>query len=131
MNDNEIRKLFDYIESRSHKDGVITREDILESIGPDLNNDGKVTNDLLYRKKTNVTSKYTGRETSCYEYSIDPNMNGFTPYLVLIDNVEKHVSERDLILNYENNLWLANFKDELKDDEITFEEFKKVINTPW
>ena len=58
MNDIEIRTLFDYIESRSHKDGVITIEDIKESIAPDLDNDGKITDKKLYRKSILTKSKY-------------------------------------------------------------------------
>jgi hypothetical protein len=131
MNDSEIRKLFDYIESRSHKDGVITIEDIKESIGPDLDNDGKVTDKKLYRKSSLVKSKYTGRDIVCYEYATDTR-EGFLPYMV--DG--KHVSERDLVLISDLNQWLSNFTDEIKidgvtkeDKEITFDEFKKVITT--
>ena len=130
MNDNEIKRLFDYIESRSHKDGVITIEDIKESIGPDLDNDGKVTDKKLYRKSVATKSKYTGRNIVCYEYSTENNKNGFNPYIV--DG--NHISERELSLKSGLNMWLLNFKDEIKidgveknDREITFEEFKKVL----
>ena len=132
MNDNEIKSLFDYIESRSHKDGVITIEDIKESIGPDLDNDGKVTDKKLYRKSVVTKSKYTGRDIVCYEYTTETPIVGFNPYIV--DG--NHVSERDLVLNNGLNTWLLNFKDEIKingvdknDREITFEEFKKVLKT--
>jgi hypothetical protein len=144
MNDNEIKRLFDYIESRSHKDGVITIEDIKESIGPDLDNDGKVTDKKLYRKITITNSKYTGREIKVYEYTTVPPPNTTVPpppntpkfEAYVIDGV--HVSERDLVLQSELNRWLLNFKDEIKEDgvtkedkEITFEEFKKVIKSPY
>ena len=139
MNDNEIKRLFDYIESRSHKDGVITIEDIKESIGPDLDNDGKVTDKKLYRKMTTTNSKYTGRSINVYEYTtVRPDClnrpDCFKAYEV--DGI--HVSERDLVLQSEVNKWLLNFKDEIKEDgvtkedkEITFEEFKKVIKSPY
>ena len=132
MNDIEIRTLFDYIESRSHKDGVITIEDIKESIAPDLDNDGKITDKKLYRKSILTKSKYTGRDIVCYEYTTESTKNGFNPYIV--DG--KHISERNLASQSELNKWLLNFKDEIKidgvtkeDREITFEEFKKVIKT--
>jgi hypothetical protein len=87
-------ELFDYLENVSKQDNVITIrefENWYKKLGPDLNGDGKVDTELLYRRQRSIVSQYTGRPLTIWDYKTTPCI-GYEPYR--INGIQ--VSECDL-----------------------------------
>ena len=141
MNYTEIKTLFNFIESQSCKDNVITKQDLYNAVGVDLDKDHKISDLPLYRKKTVMNSKYTKNKVTCYEYTTEENTNGYEKYVLRVcvkldckcendnecEKEEVQATEKQ-ITDKTNDKWIQSFSDEFEDDdEITFDEFKNHI----
>jgi len=132
MKEAEIKNLFAAIEESSEKDNLITLQDIRNYVGIDLDNDGQVSNLLLYRKKTQGPSVVDqNKMITYYEYSssfsneTEAEEAGYEKYMV--NGVQQ---TENTLTNITNNAWKVAFEKALhEDDAITYEEFREHLLT--
>lgn len=120
------KNLFDTIESLSHKDGVITKSDILEFCNIDLDNDGETSTKPLYRTKIHTISRFTHNPIVIYKYStLIDTKHIWEPYIIVNNETgKKEIATEEKLTGNTNREWLTNFSEELEDKEITFDEFQ-------
>ena len=129
MKEEDIQKLFSAIEESSEKDNLITKDDILNYVGIDLDGDGQVSNLPLYRKQVQEPSKVCPTKMiTYYKYRNDEAAlaEGYEAYVV--DGI--HQTEQ-LLTDITNTAWVDAFVEELDDEEITYEEFREYLLKPF
>tara|TARA_Y100001970_G_scaffold259962_1_gene341520 strand:- start:957 stop:1373 length:417 start_codon:yes stop_codon:yes gene_type:complete len=133
MKETEIKLLFAAIEESSKKDNVITLQDIRNYVGVDLDNDGVVSDFMLYRKltqgpsiadPTKIITYYT--YSSNFSNETEAQEAGYEKYMV--DGIQQ---SENMLTDITNNAWKTAFEEALTDDdEITYAEFREYLLTP-
>ena len=131
----EAVRFFDYVDSVCESEqGTVTKQDLINAVGVDLDQDGIVSDKKLYRSLKTGISKFTNRPVNFYEYKNEDDYENlsndekkdFESYIINIQGKDKHATEL-MICSITSDIYIRNFFDELKDHIITKQEFLNVI----